>query len=234
MTAYAGQPRNYPTDRGVAHTTTTNAKPRPTWRTGAMILLAGVFVGGTFGIGVQARRNAIDEQANLAAAAANVAPPPPGQQQQAVAPGPTALQPTTPPQNPPQMYAQAPANAGLPPGAIVIPPQPGVVVVPAPQAAAQQQPIAAAPQAPSQAHAQVTPPAKKQVVWRPAPQQAARPSGAVVAAKVPQQPTQKKAEPTEDPPEPVAKKDKDKGPKKPTTDAQSVLQAAIGETTNTL
>jgi hypothetical protein len=240
MGVYANQPRNYQTDRGVAHTNTTNIKPRPTWRTGAMILLAGVFVGGTFGIGVQARRNALDEQANIAAAAANVAPPPQAlasvQQQQAAAPGPTALQPTIPPQAPPQAYAQAPANAGLPPGAIVIPPQPGVVVVPAPPAGAQQpqaagQPaMAATPQQPAQpqAHAQVTPsPAKRAPVWRPAPPPA-RPSGATLAAKVPP-PKKEVAEPA-DPPEPPQKK----GPKKPATDAQSVLQAAIGETTNTL
>lgn len=250
MNAYAGQPRNYQTDRGVAHTSTTNVAPRPTWRTGAMILLAGVFVGGTFGIGVQARRNALDEQANLANAAVNVAPPtqtqqalPPVQQQQAVAPGPTALQPT-PPQAPPQAYAQAPANAGLPPGAIVIPPQQGVVVVPPSQG--QQPAIASAPAAQQQqqpaqpqAHAQA-PVTKKTIAWR-APAPATRPapaepkeakepktSGAQIAAKV-TAPKKEAAEPA-DPPEPPAKK----GGKKGATDAQSVLQDALRETTNTL
>lgn len=236
MSAYAGQPRNYQTDRGVAHTTTTNVKPRPTWRTGAMILLAGVFVGGTFGVGVQARRNALDEQASLANAAVNVAPPPPTlapvqqqqvQQQQAAAPGPTALQPT-PPQAPPQAYAQAPTNANLPPGAIVIPPQQGVVVVPPPgQAQAAQVPVAAAQPQP-QAHAHVTPPVKKAAVVRPAPPPV-RPSGATIAAKV-TQPKKEAAEPADAPEPPTTKKASKKG----ATDAQTVLQDALRETTNTL
>ena len=255
MNAYAGQPRNYQTDRGVAHTSTTNIKPRPTWRTGAMILLAGVFVGGTFGIGVQARRNAMDEQAAMANAATNVAPvaPPaqalPAVQQQAVAPGPTALQPT-PPQAPPQAYAQAPANAGLPPGAIVIPPQQGVVVVPPSGPNTAQAPIAAAqpqPQQPAsaqpQAHTQ--PAVKKTVAWRapapatrPAPAAAPEPKepketkeskpSAQIAAKV-TAPKKEAPEPA-DPPEPPVKK----GGKKGATDAQSVLQDALRETTNTL
>ena len=253
MSAYAPQARNYPTDRGVAHTSTTNIKPRPSWRTGAMILLAGVFVGGTFGIGVQARRNAMDEQAAMANAATNVAPvaPPaqalPAVQQQAVAPGPTALQPT-PPQAPPQAYAQAPANAGLPPGAIVIPPQQGVVVVPPSGANAPQAPIAAAqPQQPAsaqpQAHTQ--PAVKKTVAWRapapatrPAPAAAPEPKepketkeskpSAQIAAKV-TAPKKEAPEPA-DPPEPPVKK----GGKKGATDAQSVLQDALRETTNTL
>lgn len=247
MNAYAGQPRNYQTDRGVAHTSTTNIKPRPTWRTGAMILLAGVFVGGTFGIGVQARRNAMDEQAAMANAATNVAPPTqaaqtlPPVQQQAVAPGPTALQPT-PPQAPPQAYAQAPANAGLPPGAIVIPPQQGVVVVPAAGQNAAQATIAAAqPQQPASAQPQGHAPAvKKTVAWRaPAPPPATRPApapaaepkqpSAQIAAKV-TAPKKEVAEPA-DPPEPPVKT---KGGKKGATDAQSVLQDALRETTNTL
>lgn len=237
MSAYAGQPRNYQTDRGVAHTSTTNVAPRPTWRTGAMILLAGVFVGGTFGIGVQARRNAMDEQASLANAAVSVAPPTqtlaPVQQQQAAAPGPTALQPT-PPQAPPQAYAQAPTNANLPPGAIVIPPQQGVVVVPPPAQAQPGQPaVASAPQqhpAQPQAHAQVTPTKKAAPVYRAPAPPPVRPSGATIAAKV-TPPKKEAAEPAAEPPEPPATK---KNGKKGATDAQSVLQDALRETTNTL
>lgn len=218
--------RSHPTDAGVSNTVHVRAE-RPTWRTGAMILLAGVFVGGTFGVGVQARRNAMEAQADMAAAAVGPSTPmaPPVQAApvqaapvQATAPGPTALQPM-PAQAPPQAYAQAPATTGLPPGAIVIPPQAGVTVVPA---------VPAAPaQVQAQAHAPVVaaapPPAqpKKQPAWH-APSRPAAPHG-IIAAKV----TPPKAEKAAPPPAPEK-------PKKGTSDAEKILKDAIGETTNTL
>jgi hypothetical protein len=221
MSQYAE--RSYPTHGGVANTLTVRTE-RPTWRTGALILLAGVFVGGTFGVGVQARRNAMDAQAEMAPAAVApatpIAPPVQAAPIQAIAPGPTALQPALP-QAPPQAYAQAPAAAALPPGAIVIPPQVGVTVVPA-------TPAAAAP-APAQAHAPVAaaapapaPQPKKQLAWH-APSRPAAPHGGIIAAKVTPPKPEKAAPP------PQAEK-----PKKGASDAEKILKDAIGETTNTL
>jgi hypothetical protein len=222
--------RSHPTNRGVANTVHTRAE-RPTWRTGAMILLAGVFVGGTFGVGVQARRNAMDARADVAAAA--VAPAQPAQPaqpvqavqavqpaMQATAPGPTALQPA--PQAPPQAYAHAPAAAGLPPGAIVIPPQPGVTVVPARPVAAAPAPVAAAPAPVAQQPKKAAAPA-----WR-APSRPAAPHGGIIAAKVTPPKPEKAAPP------PPAEKAEKAAPKKGTSEAEKILKDAIGETTNTL
>lgn len=216
--------RSHPTNRGVANTVHTRAE-RPTWRTGAMILLAGVFVGGTFGVGVQARRNAMDARVDVAAAA--MVPAAPVQAQpvqpamQATAPGPTALQPA--PQAPPQAYAHAPAAAGLPPGAIVIPPQPGVTVVPAHPAAAAPAPVAAAPAPVAQQPKKAAAPA-----WH-APSRPAAPHGGIIAAKVTPPKPEKAA-----PPPPPAEKAEKAAPKKGTSEAEKILKDAIGETTNTL
>lgn len=224
--------RSHYTDRGVANTVQVRTE-RPTWRTGAMILLAGVFVGGTFGVGVQARRNAMDARAEMAPAAVapatQLAAPPPVQ---ATAPGPTALQ-VVPPQAPPQAYAQAPASANLPPGAIVMPPMAGVTVVPATPAA----PAAPAAQAQAQAPTAAAPAPQKKApapAWH-APSRPAAPHGGIIAAKVPQPPKAEKPAP----PPPAEKPDKPEkaekaAPKKGTSDAEKILKDAIGETTNTL
>jgi hypothetical protein len=211
-------PRSFPTDRGVAHTSRVQVDAqRPTWRTGAMILLAGVFVGGTFGVGVQARRNAMNAEIDVASAAV-------------VAPAPEAIAaPVAQPAAPPTAVAPAPVPtvlpqalvaAALPPGAIVIPAQPAVTVVAEPVPAK----VASAPA-----------PAKKIVTWRaPAP---AKPGRNFVAAKVQPPPkaekkVEKAAKVAEKNVEKVEKAEK--APKTATTDAQKVLADAIGETTHTL
>lgn len=214
---YPGYPhRQHPTDGGVSNTQSVQVSThRPTWRTGAMILLAGVFVGGTFGVGVQARRNAMEAQLDAQAQAVAAAQPMQAPQQPvtATAPGPTPIR-QTPAQPPPQAYAQAPASMGLPPGAIVIPPQPGVTVVTQPPAASVARPAAAPAPAPK----------RNVVAWHPAPAVHPHHSAGFVAAKVQPPPKADKPEKAEAP----AKSGKS------TTEAEKILKDAIGETTNTL